>query len=210
LAQTNINPRYLVACGCGRQIPAAESQAGITLPCVECGRQVTVPPLSRLGRLPREANDDPVSVSGRWTRSTVISREASVLFVAYSAVWAACGAMLYQAASGAVFAVYCGPTSLIAALVIVMATPRCREVCSMIVAAVVWFYAMLLTFLLLFTYRLFVPYDGKDVDASDIDDDMGFGFVILFPVLFIMLAFASLVIGAISGAVLELLRRKVP
>ena len=48
---------YLVPCECGGVIAAEPAQAGMLLPCLSCGRERIVPPLTTLRRLSSKHTD---------------------------------------------------------------------------------------------------------------------------------------------------------
>ena len=64
---------YLLPCDCSREIPVTAADAGGSVPCPQCGRQVDVPKLRNLGSLRQVVAGD-APVARRWTagHSTVL------------------------------------------------------------------------------------------------------------------------------------------
>jgi hypothetical protein len=53
--------QFLLPCSCGAKIPISRSQAGMTLPCPQCGESVEVPTIRHLNSLEPAASSSPIA-----------------------------------------------------------------------------------------------------------------------------------------------------
>ena len=60
--------QFLLPCACGAKIPVNSSQAGMSLPCLECGKTVEVPTIRKLAGFASTvpAKKEAMSRSGKW------------------------------------------------------------------------------------------------------------------------------------------------
>jgi hypothetical protein len=59
-------PKYLLTCGCGRELSVDPGQAGESLRC-ECGATIAVPTLRQLRQLPAACDDTAAAVGRAWS-----------------------------------------------------------------------------------------------------------------------------------------------
>ncbi len=78
--------QFLLPCACGAKIPVNRSQAGMSLPCLECGKTVEVPTIRKLAEFASSApaKKEAKSRAGKWLGPiAAISFIISLLGLAY-------------------------------------------------------------------------------------------------------------------------------
>ena len=60
--------QFLLPCTCGAKIPVNRSQAGMSLPCLECGKTIEVPTIRKLAEFASSVpvKKEAISRSGKW------------------------------------------------------------------------------------------------------------------------------------------------
>jgi len=78
--------KYLLACGCGKQVPVEVGQAGGRVGC-SCGAQIEVPPLRKLRHMPLEKAEEKDLAAGWGLRQGVIAASviSAAVMVAFNA-----------------------------------------------------------------------------------------------------------------------------
>ena len=78
--------QFLLPCACGAKIPVNRSQAGMSLPCLECGKTVEVPTIRKLAEFATSvpAKKEAINRSSKWLGPiAAISFIVSLLGLAY-------------------------------------------------------------------------------------------------------------------------------
>ncbi len=85
--------QFLLPCACGAKIPVNRSQAGMSLPCLECGKTVEVPTIRKLAEFATSvpSKKEAINRSGKWLGPiAAISFIISLIGLAYG------GSLVYE------------------------------------------------------------------------------------------------------------------